>query len=86
MIQPDQEDADPDATIIQEEEVKEGQVAPSEYDYLLTMPLWSLSEEKITELNTDMKKKKDDHDALDKTHIYRLWEDDLDMFLEALGK
>lgn len=28
----------------------DGEVAPSEYDYLLSMPLWSLSEEKIEEL------------------------------------
>ena len=28
----------------------QGQVKPSEYDYLLTMPLWSLSEEKVEEL------------------------------------
>ena len=27
-----------------------GEVRPSEYDYLLTMPLWSLSEERVEEL------------------------------------
>jgi DNA topoisomerase-2 len=66
--------------------VQEGQVHPSQYDYLLTMPLWSLSEEKIEELNNDMKKKKDDHDSLEKTHINEIWDRDLENFLVALTK
>jgi len=36
---------------IEAEVVAEGLVPAKEYDYLLTMPLWSLSEEKIAELN-----------------------------------
>ena len=36
----------------EEEQVAEGEVPPKEYDYLLTMPLWSLSEEKVDELTT----------------------------------
>lgn len=35
----------------EEEIVGDGEVNPKEYDYLLTMPLWCLSEEKIEELN-----------------------------------
>ena len=38
----------------QEAEVLEGEVAPREYDYLLSMPLWSLSTEKIEELTIAM--------------------------------
>jgi hypothetical protein len=41
------------------------------------MPMWSLSEEKIEELNKQKAEKKDDHDNLEKTHIYTLWENDL---------
>ena len=33
------------------EEVADGEINPKEYDYLLSMPLWSLSEEKVEELN-----------------------------------
>jgi len=41
-----------------------GEVHPREYDYLLTMPLWSLSEEKLDELNNQMNKKKNELEAL----------------------
>ena len=69
-----------------EDEVAEGETPPREYDYLLTMPLWSLSEEKIAELNRQMQDKKDDHDELEALHIHILWERDLDALLVALGK
>ena len=36
-------------------EVDNGEVAPKEYDYLLSMPLWSLSKEKIEEEFKQMK-------------------------------
>ena len=64
----------------------EGGTPPREYDYLLTMPLWSLSDEKIAELSKQMHDKKDDHDQLEGTHIHTIWERDLDAFLEALAK
>lgn len=35
----------------QKEEQKEEGIPSSDYDYLLRMPLWSLSQEKIDELN-----------------------------------
>ena len=70
----------------QEEEYGAGEINPAEYDYLLTMPLWSLSEEKIEELNRQMNNKKDDHDNLEATHIHKLWERDLEDFLIALTK
>lgn len=69
-----------------EEQVPEGETSPREYDYLLTMPLWSLSEEKIEELANQMNNKKDDHDQLEATHIHTLWERDLDAFELALTK
>ena len=31
-------------------DIDEGGVAPREYDYLLSMPLWSLSEEKVLDM------------------------------------
>ena len=66
--------------------VVDGEVSPKEYDYLLSMPLWSLSKEKIEELTSQMNKKKDEHDMLEATHIYQLWETDLDDFIVALTK
>lgn len=35
-----------------------------EYDYLLSMPMWSLSEEKVTDLGTQMLSKQKDLKAL----------------------
>lgn len=61
-----------------------GEVKPSEYDYLLTMPMWSLCEEKVEELIELMKKKKQELEALKGTHIYTLWNNDLDEFLRVL--
>ena len=67
-------------------EVDNGEVAPKEYDYLLSMPLWSLSKEKIEELTAQMNKKKDEHDMLEGTHIHQIWDGDLEDFLTALTK
>ena len=53
--------------------VPPGGVSPKEFDYLLTMPLWSLSDEKINELMGTMQKKKNDYDSLKATHVYELW-------------
>lgn len=70
----------------EKEELRVGEISPKEYDYLLTMPLWSLSEEKVEELTRTMNNKKDDHDTLEATHINKLWDNDLTVFLEALSK
>lgn len=67
-------------------EVDNGEVAPKEFDYLLSMPLWSLSKEKIEELTAQMNKKKDEHDMLEGTHIHQIWDKDLEDFLTALTK
>lgn len=48
--------------------------------------MWSLTEEKIDELIKQMNAKKDEHDALEKKHHFKLWEEDLDAFLESLDQ
>jgi DNA topoisomerase-2 len=70
----------------QEEEVKEEEIPIKDYDYLLSMPLWSLTEEKIEELIRQMKNKKEEHDILIQKHHFELWENDLAEFLDALDK
>ena len=69
-----------------EDNLQAGEVKPSEYDYLLTMPLWSLSEERVEELIELMKKKKQELETLRETHVYTLWDRDLDEFLRVLDK
>ena len=44
------------------EQVDEGSVAASEYDYLLSMPIWSLTLERIEDLEAKMNTKKEEHD------------------------
>lgn len=61
-------------------------ISPKEYDYLLTLPLWSLSQEKVAALKKQQNRKKEEYDELERTHIYQLWNRDLDNLLEALEK
>lgn len=63
-----------------EDELEVGQVSAKEYDYLLSMALWSLTEEKVEQLIRQMNEKKVEHDALAAKHIYTLWTEDLDAF------
>lgn len=63
-----------------------GEISLREYDYLLTMPVLSLTEEKVDELQRLLKEKKTEYDKLFKLHIYEMWERDLDSFVEALHK
>ena len=86
VVNEDNQDEDQEREEEREEEVAAGATPPKEYDYLLTMPLWALSEEKIAELAALMAKKKDEHDQLAATHIHTLWGEDLDALLAALGK
>jgi len=48
------------------------------------MPLWSLTEERINDLENQMNKKKDEHDSLAKKHIYELWNTDISEMLAVL--
>ena len=57
----------------QVEEVKEGEIDSREYDYLLSMALWSLTEERVDDLIRQMNSKKNEHDTLEKMHIFQLW-------------
>ena len=68
------------------EEVKENEIPTSHYDYLLSMPLWSLTEERVIDLEKQMHRKKDEHDTLQKRSIFQIWDDDLKNFLECLDK
>ena len=78
------DNSDPDA--IANEETKEDEIPSKEYDYLLSMPLWSLTEERVNKLIADMNQKKSEHDTLEKRHIYDLWDEDLTKMLECLTK
>ena len=42
------------------------------------MPMWNLSEEKVEELQKQMKEKKREYDTLEAMHIFDIWKRDLD--------
>lgn len=45
-------------------DVDSGDIPVKEYDYLLSMPMWSVTEEKIEQLTAQMNEKKNEHDTL----------------------
>ena len=74
----------------EEEDFKKDSIKPKvpikEYDYLLSMNLWSLTLEKIEELLKQKELKEKELEILEKTSITTLWENDLDNFIEELDK
>lgn len=68
----DAEDAEPDAN----------GTSLADYDYLLGMPIWSLTKEKITKLNEQAADKEQELFALLEKTPVDLWNTDLDVFLK----
>ena len=66
-----------------DEKVK-GTKKKSGYDYLLSMPLWSLTWEKVEKLKKEREEKEVEVKQLIDTPIGKLWSTDLDAFLQAL--
>ena len=64
----------------------EGEIPAKEYDYLLSMPIWSLTEERVDDLEKQLKDKNREFNELQKLHIFELWTRDLDKFLKALDE
>jgi len=56
----------------------------SKYDYLLSMPLWSLTLEKVEKLKKELQNKEIELQELMKTTTKSMWMKDLDDFVEAL--
>lgn len=70
----------------EEEVVAAGEVSIKEYDYLLTMQILSLTEERVIELEKQMRDKRADYERLKAMHIYEIWKGDLENFLQELDK
>jgi len=67
-------------------EVEQGDIPAREYEYLLSMPIMSLTEEKVEELKKMMHDKMQEWERLKAMHIFDLWNQDLDAFLKALDE
>lgn len=59
------------------EVVDSDDVSAKEYDYLLSMPLWSLTFEKVEALQKEFKEKSDQLENLKKVTIFEMWAEDL---------
>ena len=70
----------------QEADDIERDVAAKEFDYLLRMPLWNLTYERVEAIRKEYEEKVAELQALMKTKIEDMWRDDLDKFLVALGE
>lgn len=81
-----QDEQQPENAPEEEEEVRDGEISVKEYDYLLTMQIMSLTEERVIELEKQMRDKRAEYEQLQKMHIYELWQNDLDAFLVELDK
>ena len=80
-----EEGKEEDAESIAEGELEAGQVSAKEYDYLLGMAIWALTEERVEQLIREMNEKKMEYDALAAKHIFTLWTEDLDAFETELA-
>lgn len=81
-----QEEEAEEQKAIEDENLQAGDVPQKEYDYLLSMPIFNLTEEKVEELQKLLKDKRAEYDRLLEMHIFEIWNNDLDAFLEALQK
>ena len=52
-----------------------------DYDYVMNMNLWSLTNDKISELDNAIKKDKEEFDYLSKNTVFDLWKQDLTEFI-----
>ncbi|KAH7312860.1 putative DNA topoisomerase 2 [Rhexocercosporidium sp. MPI-PUGE-AT-0058] len=53
-----------------------------DFDYLLGLPIWSLTQERVDKLKAQMVAKKEEHDAMEKLNEKDLWCKDLDEFIQ----
>ncbi|KIW93829.1 uncharacterized protein Z519_05144 [Cladophialophora bantiana CBS 173.52] len=67
--------------VVEEEDTEEESIDASAYDYLLGMPLWSLTQERVERLLRQIGDKEEEMDTLMKKSKEDLWKHDLDEFI-----
>lgn len=66
----------------EEDGIEEADTNSKNYDYLLSMPIWSLTLERVKKLQEQLNERKKELDELLSTSPEQFWEADLDAFLE----
>jgi DNA topoisomerase-2 len=67
-----------EAIISQLEGIDKINTVDSTYDYLLRLPIYSLTNEKFTELKSEIQSKKDEYNKLSDTSVIDIWITELD--------
>lgn len=84
------EDANKPIAVLQneqnQEQADEDEIGNAEYDYLLKMPILSLTLELVEQIEQQKKDKKAEHEALLGKRIEDIWKEDIEAFLAALDK
>ncbi|KAL9654530.1 hypothetical protein ABK040_006595 [Willaertia magna] len=70
----------------EEENDKDVEDLSNGYNYLLSMPLWSLTLEKVKKLEKERDNKEQEVEVLRNTKVETIWEKELDKFVEQLAK
>jgi len=78
------EDEDDNGEEENEVDEKKKEKKKSHFDYLLSMPLWNLTWEKVEKLKKERTEKENEVKELLDTPVKTLWQRDLDNFVEAL--
>nr|CAG4718231.1 unnamed protein product [Naegleria fowleri] len=68
------------------EDDSENDVLTDGYNYLLSMPIWSLTAEKVKKLEKEKEDKQKEVETLESTKVEDIWLRELDEFLEHLDK
>ena len=77
-------DKDLDAQANEDEEKEDeenAELGAADYDYLLSMPIWSLTKERIDRLQKQIGEREDDVNTLSKLSPQDIWKQDLDDFI-----
>ncbi|KAM7191036.1 DNA topoisomerase 2 [Naviculisporaceae sp. PSN 640] len=78
----DKKNKSTDEELARDNEEEEELGSARDYDYLLSMPIWSLTTERLEKLKNQIAAKKAEHDELDALSEKDLWCKDLDAFVE----
>lgn len=81
-----EENADPAVHDDTTEDDDSSHVTAKDYDYLMSMAIWSLTQERIQSLENEKAKKEDEIKQLKKVEIHDLWIQDLDAVVDELNK
>ena len=80
------DDQEENAENAENDDMIETEDLTKEYNYLLSMSIWSLSYEKVEQLKKEVTRKEEELNVVNKTTLEMMWINDLDQFLMVLDE